>query len=158
MVRRDVLATGRRLGLMFLGLTIGLLPASTAFAQAPATPVANQRTFAGDGAIWLHFIKSDKTADFEMVIGKLREALAKSEKPERKQQAETLKIFRSPDPSGSNVLYVMVIDPPVKGADYSISNIISESFPPAEANTILTAYAGAYGTPAQNLLNLNLLK
>ena len=33
------------------------------------------------------FIKPDKTADFETVMAKLKEALTKSEKPERKQQA-----------------------------------------------------------------------
>ena len=39
-----------------------------------------------------------------MVMGKLKEALAKSEKPERKQQAAGWKIFKSPDPAGANVL------------------------------------------------------
>ena len=46
----------------------------------------------------LNFIKPDKTADFEMVMGKLKEAMAKSEKPERKQQAAGWKVFKSPDP------------------------------------------------------------
>ena len=47
----------------------------------------------------LNFIKPDKTADFEAVIAKLKEALAKSEKPERKQQAAGWKVFKSPDPA-----------------------------------------------------------
>ena len=38
----------------------------------------------------LNFIKPDKTADFEAVIGKVKEALQKSDKPERKQQAAEL--------------------------------------------------------------------
>ena len=72
MVRRDVLAAGRRLGIVVLGLTVGLLSASSAFAQAPpdapaapaaqATPVSNQRLFPNDGAMVLNFIKPDKTA------------------------------------------------------------------------------------------------
>lgn len=156
MVRRDVLAAGRRLGLIALGLAVALLSASPARAQAPAaTPAPNQRLFASDAAVWLHFIKADKAEDFEMVLAKLKEALTNSEKPERKQQLAGWKIFRSPDPAGANVLFVMVIDSPLKGADYSIGNIIAESFPPAEANKILTAYAGAYASPAMNIVNLN---
>ncbi len=78
----------------------------------------------------LNFIKPDKTADFEAVIAKLKEALQKSEKPERKQQAASWKVFKSPDPAaGGNVLYVFVIDPAVKGADYTVSTILAEAFP-----------------------------
>ncbi len=121
MVRRDALATGRRLGIIAVGLTVGLLSASSSYAQAPAAqaaPAANQRLFANDGAMVLNFIKPDKTADFELVISKLKEALAKSDKPERKQQAAGWKVYKSPDPAGANVLYVFVIDPALKGADY----------------------------------------
>jgi hypothetical protein len=162
MVRRETPAIGRRLGMIAVGLTVGLLSASSSFAQAPAAaappaqaaPVANQRTFPNDAAVWLHFIKPDKVTDFEMVIAKLKEGLSKSDKPERKQQLEGWKIYKSPDPAGANTLFVMIITP-VKGADYSIGNIISETFPPAEANTILTAYASAYASPAMNIVNLN---
>ena len=161
MVRRDVLAAGRRLGMIALGLTVGALSASSAFAQAApaaqATPVSSQRLFPNDGAMVLNFIKPDKTADFELVIGKLKEALAKSEKPERKQQAAGWRIFKSPDPAGANVLYVFVIDPAVKGADYQVSNLIAESFSGAEANDILTKYAAAYAQ-GMNIVNLNLIQ
>ena len=158
MVRRDVQAAGRRLGMIAVGLTVGLLSASSALAQAPAaTPVSSQRLFPNDGAMVLNFIKPDKVAEFEMVIGKLKEALAKSEKPERKQQAAGWKIFKSPDPAGANVLYVFVIDPAVKGADYQVSNLIAESFTGAEANDILTKYAAAYAQ-GMNIVNLNLIQ
>jgi ribosomal protein S2 len=60
----------------------------------------------------LHFIKPDKTSDFESVIAKLREALQKSDKPERRKQAAGWKVFRGVEPAGNgNVLYVFVIDP-----------------------------------------------
>ena len=63
-------------------------------------------------------------------MGKLKEALQKSEKPERKQQAASWKVFKSPDPAaGGNVLYVFMIDPAVKGADYTVSTILAEAFP-----------------------------
>ncbi len=125
--------------------------------QGQTEPVSSPRLFAADGAMVLHFIKPDKVADFEMVIAKLKEALAKSDKPERKQQAAAWKVFKSPDPAGANVLYVFVIDPAVKGADYQVSNLIGEAFTGAEANDILTKYAGAYAQ-GMNIVNLNLVQ
>ena len=154
---------------MVFGVFAGALSAGTVFAQAapaqqpPAQPPAaaaaapTTRTFANDGGMVLNFIKPDKTADFEAVVGKLKEALNKSEKPERKQQAASWKVFKSPDPAaGGNVLYVFVIDPSVKGADYTVSNILAEAFPPAELNTIYKQYADSYAQ-GQNIINLNLV-
>ena len=160
MFRSDAPAISRRPGMIALGLMAGLLSATVAQAQAPAQqaqPVSNQRLFPNDGGMVLIFIKPDKTADFEMVMGKLKEAMAKSEKPERKQQAAGWKIFKSPDPAGANTLYVFVIDPALKGADYQVSNIIAEAFPAAEANDILKKYADAFAQ-GMNIVNLNLIQ
>jgi len=161
MVRREVPAIGRRFGKIALGLTAALLSASMANAQAPAAPAAQaaptQRLFPNDGGMVLNFIKPDKTADFELVINKLKEALQKSDKPERKQQAAGWKVFKSPDPAGANVLYVFLIDPAVKGADYQISNLIIEAFGnTAEASDILKKYAEAYAQ-GMNIVNLNVV-
>jgi hypothetical protein len=170
-------AARRRSAWMACGLMIGLLsaapasaqqaPATTAPpAQAPATsaappaqaaPVSNARLFPNDGGMVLNFIKPDKVADFEEVMAKLKEALAKSDKPERKEQARGWKIFKSPDPAGANVLFVFLIDPSVKTADYQISNIIAESFPGAEANVILKKYVDAYAQ-GMNIINLSLVQ
>ena len=143
------------------GFVVGALSATTAFAQAAPAAAAQAaptaRTFASDGGMVLNFIKPDKTADFEAVVAKLKEALQKSTKPERKQQAASWKVFKSPDPAaGGNVLYVFVIDPSVKDADYTVSNILAEAFPPAELNTIYKQYADSYAQ-GQNIINLNLI-
>jgi hypothetical protein len=151
-----------------LSLVFGALGATALQAQAqqqtaqPAQPAqqaqsaVNTRTFPGDAGMILNFIKPDKTADFEAVMTKLKEALQKSEKPERKQQAAGWKIFKSPDPAGANTLYVFVIDPAVKGADYSVANILAEAFPPEQVNELYKQYAGAYAQ-GQNIVNLNML-
>ena len=144
------------------GLVVGTLSAATAFAQAAPAAAAQApptaRTFASDGGMVLNFIKPDKTADFEAVVAKLKEALQKSTKPERKQQAASWKVFKSPDPAGGgNVLYVFVIDPSVKDADYTVSNILAEAYPPAELNTIYKTYAESYAQ-GQNIINLNLIQ
>ena len=144
------------------GLVVGTLSATTAFAQAAPAAAAQAaptaRLFASDAGMVLNFIKPDKTTDFETVIGKLKEALHKSEKPERKQQAASWKVFKSPDPAaGGNVLYVFMIDPSVKGADYQVSNIIAEAFPAAEATEILKKYADAYAQ-GMNIVNLSVIQ
>ena len=156
MVRTFAPAVRSRPRWMALGLAVTVLLAaspSRSAAQAAAAPAA--RVFASDAGMVLNFIKPDKTADFEAVMVKLKEALQKSDKPERKQQAAGWKVFKSPDPAGANVLFVFIVDPSVKGADYQISNIIAEAFPPAEANDILKKYAEAYAQ-GMNIVNLNL--
>jgi hypothetical protein len=143
------------------GLAVGVLSATSVFAQA-AAPAAQAaaapapRVFASGAGMVLNFIKPDKTADFEDVIAKLKEALQKSAKPERKAQAATWKVYKSPDPAaGGNVLYVFLIDPSVKDADYTVSTILAEAFP-QEVQALYTKYAAAYAS-GQNFVNLSVV-
>lgn len=151
------------LGLVFV-LALVMASAGVAVAQTPPaqqTPPAGQQaqpapapqpTFNGDVAIVLHYIKADKAADFEGAMQKVKEGLLKSQNPERKQQAGGWKVVKSPDPAGEGqVLYLWVIDPVVKGADYGLGKILSEAFP-AEAADIFKKYADAY---AKGQLKIN---
>jgi len=146
-----------------LGLVVGTLSAAPVFAQAaPAQPAqqaqaaSTKREFANDAGMVLNFIKPDKTADFEAVVAKLKEALNKSDKPERKEQAKSWQVFKSPEPAqNGNVLYVFIIDPSVKGADYTVSTILAEAFP-QEVQTLYKQYAEAYAS-GQNFVNLTLV-
>jgi hypothetical protein len=150
-------------------LMVGVLSAIPLQAQQPPAPAApaqpaaaaqaapTTRVFTGDAGMVLNFIKADKVADFEMVVTKLKEALAKSAKPERKQQAMSWKVFKAAEPgAGGSVLYVFIVDPSVKGADYSVANILAEALPADQVNEIYKAYAGAYAT-GQNIVNLSLV-
>jgi hypothetical protein len=150
---------------MALGFVAGVLSAAPVFAQQPpatqqpaqqAQAAPATRTFGNDAGLVLNFIKPDKTADFEAVVAKLKEALAKSEKPERKEQAKSWQVFKSPDPAaGGNVLYVFLINPSVKGADYTVSTILAEAFP-QEVQTLYKQYADSYAS-GQNFVNLALV-
>ena len=153
-------ATTGRPAWIALALVVGVLSATAAHAQAqPAAQAAppTKRVFASDAGMVLNFIKPDKTADFEAVMVKLKEALMKSDKPERKQQAASWKVFKSPDPAGANALYVFIIDPSVKDADYTVSNVLAEAYPPAELNNICKQYADSYAQ-GQNIVQLNLIQ
>jgi len=140
-----------------LGLAAGVLSATAVFAQTPPAAAPAQQAqpaqpspfvFPGDGGVILNFVKADKTADFEMVLGKLKEALAKSEKPERKAQAAGWKVFKASEAGpGGAVIYVFVMDPVAKGAEYSVGNILVEAFG-AEGQTLYKTYSDSYGNPA----------
>ena len=153
MLRTQGPVNRRRLGWIAVGLVTILL------AAAPAQAQQAQRLFNADAGLWLHFVKPESTADFDEVVAKLKEALQKSEKPERKQQAASWKIFKqTPAPASGNVLYVFFLDPAVKDVDYTISTILSESLPPAEVADLFKKYADAYGSPAMNVVDLSLIQ
>ena len=158
---------GYRPGWVALAAVVGVMSAAVVSAEPPAPAQAQSpapqaqgapatRVFGSDAGMVLNFVKTDKTADFEAVIAKLKEALTKSDKPERKEQAAGWKVFKAvePGPAGS-ALYVFIVDPPVKGADYTVSTILAEAFP-QEVQTLYKQYAESYAS-GQNFLNLALV-
>ena len=114
----------------------------------PASQAAPKLTLGGDIALWTVAIKPDKTADFERIMGRLRDALLKSEDPQRRRQAEGWKVMRleKPMPDG-NIAYVHVINPVVAGADYTVMQALYDAFPD-ERQALYEMYRGAF---AQNL-------
>jgi len=143
-------ATGRWLHLVAFMVVAMLGWALPAAAQ-------NERSFSSDAGIIFNTIKPEKTADFEMVMGKLKEALQLSQDPVRQEMAEGWKVFKSvePGPSG-NVLYVWIMDPAVSGGDYTVSKILAEAFP-EEVQDLYQRYSDAYAS-GQNLVNLQLIQ
>ena len=141
---------------MVLAIVMSAVAAGSLQAQEPAAAAQgakpNARMFTADAGLFLVFIKPDKTADYEAVMGRVKEALAKSENPQRKEQAATWKVFKSADPAGANALYVVMVDPAVKGADYDVVNILSEAFP-AEAQALYNQYVASLAQ-GQNIVNL----
>ena len=110
--------------------------------------------FASEQGLIFNAIRPDKVMDFETVLAKLRTALADSKDPVRNQQGWGWKIFKAaePGPNGS-VLYVFVMDPAVKGADYGVAKILSEAYP-NEIMDLYRMYTGAFATAGQTLINL----
>ena len=132
----------RRLALSIAAVTLAVIAVSAQQdgQQQPQAPVL---TLSGDAAIITVLIKPDKTADFEFVLAKLKEALAKSEKPERRQQAAGWHVYKATQAVQGNVAYIMRIDPVVKGQEYDISRIIAEVFP-VEVQEIFAKYRDAF--------------
>jgi hypothetical protein len=106
-----------------------VMVAAPAFAQDAAQPAAPVLALDGDAATITVLIKPDKTAEFESVLAKVKESLAKSEKPVRKEQAAGWTVYKTSAAVQGNVAYIMIINPVVKGQEYDISRLIAEVFP-----------------------------
>jgi len=150
----------RRIGIaLMLIAAVVLTSAGLAYAQAApaqqapaAAPAPQARVFTGDVGLMFNQIKPDKTADFEMIVGKLKEALAKSDDPVHKQMAQGWRVIKNPEPiQGGNYLYVFLIDPVVKDADYTVSRVLAKAFP-AEVQELFKVYSACFagGVTLQN--------
>ena len=126
-----------------------LAGAVVASAQEPAKPVL---TLDGDAAVITFLIKPDKTADFESVVAKLKEALGKSDKAERKSQLAGLKFFKSPQQVNNSAVYVLMVDPVVKDQEYDITRLIAEVFP-VEVQEVFLKYKDSFAGRAITILN-----
>jgi hypothetical protein len=130
-------------------------PPAQPMQQAVAAP--SVRVFTSSTGVVLNFIKPDKTDDFEAVVEKLKDALQNSSNAQRKQQAASWKVYKSSDPGpAGSVLYVYIVDPVVKGADYAVSTILAEAFSAEELAALFKQYTEAYAT-GQNVVNLALV-
>jgi hypothetical protein len=123
----------------------------------PATPQPPKLAFTAEAGIFLLQIKPDQTATFEELMNKVKDALAKSEDPVRRQQATGWKVYKSSEGMGTNALYVVVLDPAVKGAGYDPLVILSESLGKdagtPENQAMLKKYADAFA--GVNQLNMS---
>jgi hypothetical protein len=137
----------RRLSGILLAGAILLLPAFSQSALAQAA--AQKTTYTGDMVIIAYAVNAGKDADYEKVIATLKDALAKSSKPEAKEQLAGWKVIKNStnQPDGSSV-YLHVISPVVKEADYSITAIVYEVVKdPTEQTAFFNLYKGALQKP-----------
>ena len=140
-------------GIALAGLT--LAGAGVASAQEPAKePPKPVLTLDGDATVVIVLIKPDKTADFETVVAKYKEAMSKSDNASRKEQLAGLKIFKSPTAMAGNAAYIFLADPVVKGQEYDITRVIHEVFP-SEATDMFNKYKEAFA--GRQIIPLNKL-
>ena len=86
------------------------------------------------------------------MVAKYKEALAKSDNPERKTQLAGMKFFKSPTPVQGNAMYIILVDPVVKGEEYDITRVVTEVFP-VEVQEIYEKYKDSFAGRQIILLN-----
>jgi hypothetical protein len=118
--------------------------AQPAGAQATKDAQPAKLTFQGDVALWTVAIKPDKTAAFEQIMTRVREALGKSSDPSRQRQAAGWKVMKieKPLPDG-NIAYVHVITPVARDVDYTVMQILYDAFP-EERQALYETYRDAF--------------
>lgn len=108
--------------------------------------------FDSDVGLIFNLIKADQAGPYEASIAKLKEAFAKIDNPDRKQQAGSWAMYKAAEPGpNSTVMYISVIQPPVKDAEYNIFKIIAEVFPTEATELYKTATPGFAGTAQYTL-------
>ena len=119
-------------------------------AQATQEP----ETFDGLIGLVINYIDPASTSVFESVMSGLLEGLAASEDAERVAQAAGWKMFKAqePGPDGQAV-YIWLLDPVVEGADYSVPQLLNETFP-ADVQQLYDTYIESFGL-GQIWLNLD---
>src|SRR5687768_8834084 len=149
----------RRLSGMVMAGALLVLPIFGLSAHAQDQPAAQSKpavtplTYNTNAVIVIYSVNPGKDADYEQVIAKLRDALAKSTAPEAKQQLAGWKVVKSPtsltkDDSSS---YIHIISPVVKGADYSIPNIVYAVSTDDEKRAFYDLYKGALKGPISQI-------
>ena len=136
-------------GVVLAGFT--LAGASLASAQETPKPPPVM-SLDGDAAVITILIKPDQTAAFESVVAKYKEALAKNDNAVRKTQLGGMKFFKSPTSAQGNAMYMILVDPVVKGEEYDITRVVTEVFP-VEVKEIYEKYKAAYAGRQIILLN-----
>lgn len=99
-------------------------------------------------------IRPDKTADYEQVVAKLKQALQMTDNADLRQAARGWKIYKSDAQAAGNTLYVHVIDPPAPNADYTVMQILYDAFP-EERQALYEQYRDAF--VGQTAVKLNLV-
>jgi hypothetical protein len=137
-----------RCKMLWVLLVIGLVLGAYRLGLQAAANEGSGLHFSGDVALWTVAIKPDKTADYERVLMRVRDALQNSDDPQRKQQAAGWRVMKMSEslPDG-NVAYVHVITPVVPGADYTLLKPIYAQFP-SESQEMYQIYRDAF---AKNL-------
>lgn len=148
---------------LVLAVALILGGASLTFAQAatPQQPAATQEqapakptlTFQNDAGVIILYVKADKTADFEDLMTRFKDALTKVE--EAKAQAASLKLFKGPVGNGTAV-YVLTADPAVKNVEYWFLSILYKAFP-ADAQALYQKWTDAKAATPPSVFDLTLV-
>jgi len=101
---------------------------------APAAPAATEPKvpFTTPAGVLLVSIKSDKIADFEEMVGKLKAGFAKTSDETLKKQGAGFKVYKASEANGGNTLYVVLLEPAVPNSEYELFNMLQRTMTPEE--------------------------
>jgi len=131
-------------------------PAQTPTNSTPAKPAVQASPdpasshFTAAAGLLLVAVKPAATADYELAIRTLQEALAKDADPIRSAAAKGWRVFKSEVDAKGNQLYVHVMMPAIPGFDYRPSLLLDELIKELEPD-VLSKYQDAFAMPPTKL-------
>jgi hypothetical protein len=96
--------------------TVTPTPTATATPLPAAGPA--DYTFPTGAGLIFYYVRTPRAADFEAILGRVKEALLKAESPMLKQQALNWKIYKSAEPATDATVFVFAFDPAITTATY----------------------------------------
>jgi hypothetical protein len=124
---------------------------------APKEAARTARAFSGDLGLLLMDIKPERMGDFDAGVAKLKEALAASNDPVRRRQAASWHVLKPAKPAAEGPVPVaFLLDPPVPGADYTVSRILGDAFP-GQTRELFKGYSALFDGGV-SLLNYTLVR
>jgi hypothetical protein len=131
-------------------------PAQPPVAAPTPAPAAPKVAFTTPAGLLLVQVKPDQTAAFEELVAKLRDALAKTDNAELKQQAG-FKVYKAAEGMQGNALYVVVVDPAVPNVEYQFLDVLNKTLTDdqkraPETREMFARFAAAFAS--LNKLNL----
>ena len=132
-------------------------PPAAAQPAAPAAPAAPKVGFTAPAGLLLVQVKGDQTAVFEEMMGKIQSGVGNSADPGVKAQAGSWHYFKATEPAGSNVMYIVMINPAKADTEYQFLEVLNKTLTDEQKRDPATQemykkYANAIAT--MNKLNI----
>jgi hypothetical protein len=131
-------------------------PAGQAAPPAEPAKVEPKVPFTTPAGMLLVSIKSDKSADFEEMVAKLKAGFAKTTDEGLKKQGAGFKVYKASEANGGNTLYVVMLEPTVPATEYELFNMLLRTMTPDEQRDPAAAkmwerYAAAFAAGLNKL-------
>ncbi len=107
-----------------------------AFQQAPAVTQADPLVFNSDRMLVVIRVAEAAAVDFEVTMGKVKEVLAQSDKPERRRQAANWQLLKATDPQDGAISFFFLLEKVEKGVSYDPFKILGEALPAEEVGAL----------------------
>ena len=131
-------------------------PSPTQAGVAVAAPPLVARMFTAPAGVIFNTVRPERVKDFETFLSHVKFALDTATAPAVQAQAKGWRFFKAGEPGPNNtVLYLFVLDPAIKDADYGLGRMLADAYPDTARLTEIWKLYTSSVTGGGTLLNLN---
>lgn len=109
---------------------VGQPPTTPAVPPVPLAPAGPaDYTFPTGAGLVFYYVKTPRAADFEAILGRVKDALFQAQSPMLKQQALNWRIYKSAEPPTDSTVFVFAFDPAITTATYDPLLLLAQVLP-----------------------------